>query len=180
MVETVTAARPYAKAVFELARKSGNYAGWSEKLTLLKSVVADSTVSAALDDPANTAADRAALVEKIAGDRIEADGVNVVRLLAENNRLPLMGEVSSIYEDLRANEEGTLEATVISAMALDDTYRAKLTEALERRFQKKVKILEEVDESLIGGAIIRAGDTVIDGSINGRLSQLGSSLSARQ
>ncbi len=179
MVETVTAARPYAKAVFELARSSGNYDAWSEKMALLKTVVADPAVSAALDDPSNTAADRAALVEKIVGDKIGPEGNNMVRLLAENNRLPLMGEVGEIYEDLRANEEGLLEATVVSAMTLDDNYRAKLTQALERRFNKKVRIIEEVDESLIGGAIIRAGDTVIDGSIQGRLEQLGSSLSAR-
>ena len=179
MVETVTAARPYAKAVFELARNSGNFDAWSEKMTLLKAVVADPAVSAALDDPASTAADRAALVEKVVGDKLGAEGNNMVRLLAENNRLSLMDEVSTIYEDMRANEEGLLEATVVSAMALDDHYRAKLIEALERRFNKKVKIVEEVDESLIGGAIIRAGDTVIDGSINGRLQQLGSSLSAR-
>lgn len=179
MVETVTAARPYAKAVFELARNGGNYDAWSEKMTLLKAVVADPAVSAALDDPSNTAGDRAALVEKVVGDKLGAEGNNMVRLLAENNRLNIVDEVSDIYEDLRANEEGLLEATVVTAMALDDNYRAKLTQALERRFNKKVKIVEQVDESLIGGAIIRAGDTVIDGSIDGRLKQLGSSLSAR-
>ncbi len=179
MVETVTAARPYAKAVFELARNSGNYDAWSERLTLLKSVVADAGVAAALDDPSNTSSDRASLVEKIIGDKLDAEGVNMVRLLAENNRLSLVSEVGEIYEHLRADEEGTLEATVITAMALDDNYRSKLTEALQKRFDKNVKIVEEIDESLIGGAIIRAGDTVIDGSVKGRLSQLGSSLSAR-
>ncbi len=179
MVETVTAARPYAKAVFELARSGGNYDAWSEKMSLLKAVVSDPALSTALDNPANTAADKAAMVEKVLGDKLGPEGNNMVRLMAENNRLSLVNEVCDIYEDLRANEEGLLEATVVSAMALDDTYRAKLTEALERRFNKKVRITEEVDESLIGGAIIRAGDTVIDGSINGRLQQLGSSLSAR-
>ncbi len=179
MVETVTAARPYAKAVFELARNSGNYDAWSERLSLLKAVVADPALATALDDPSNTSADRALLVEKIVGDKLDAEGVNMVRLLAENNRLSLVSEVGDIYENLRADEEGTLEATVITAMALDDNYRSKLTEALQRRFDKKVKIVEEIDDSLIGGAIIRAGDIVIDGSVKGRLSQLGSSLSAR-
>ena len=179
MVETVTAARPYAKAVFELARNSGNYEAWSQRLSLLKAVVADPAVSVALDDPSNTSADRASLVEKIVGDKLDAEGVNMVRLLAENNRLSLLGEVGEIYEHLRADEEGTLEATVITAMALDDNYRNKIAEALQRRFDKKVNIIEEIDDSLIGGAIIRAGDIVIDGSVKGRLSQLGSSLSAR-
>ena len=179
MVETVTAARPYAKAVFELARNSGNYDAWSQRLSLLKAVVADPAVAVALDDPSNTSADRASLVEKIVGDKLDAEGVNMVRLLAENNRLSLLSEVGEIYEHLRADEEGTLEATVITAMALDDNYRNKIAEALQRRFDKKVNIIEEIDDSLIGGAIIRAGDIVIDGSVKGRLSQLGSSLSAR-
>ena len=178
MSENVTAARPYAKAIFELAKKSGNYGDWSERLVFLNAVVVEPNVAAALDNPSSTASDRAALVEKIAGDRLDAESVNMVRLLAENNRLPLMGDIGEIYETLRADEEGVLEASVVSAMALDDTYRAKLAEALQRKFNKKINIVESVDASLIGGAIIRAGDVVIDGSIKGRLAQLNSSLSA--
>ncbi len=179
MSENVTAARPYAKAIFELAKKSGNYGPWSERLVFLKAVVSDSSVAAALDDPNNTASDRSGVVEKIAGDRLDAEGVNMVRLLAENNRLPLMGEIGAMYEELRAEDEGVLEASVVTAMALDDTYKAKLADALQRKFNKKINIVESVDESLIGGAIIRAGDVVIDGSIKGRLAQLNSNLSAR-
>ena len=179
MSENVTAARPYAKAIFELAKKSGNYDAWSERLVFLKAVVADPNVGTALDNPANTASDRSNLVEKIAGDQLDTESANMVRLLAENNRLPLMGEIGELYEALRADEEGILEAKVVSAMALDDNYRAKLADALQRKFNKKINIVESVDASLIGGAIIRAGDVVIDGSIKGRLAQLNSNLSAR-
>jgi len=176
MSENVTAARPYAKAIFELARQGSNFDAWSERLSFLRAVVADGDVANALDNPANTAADRAALIEKIAGDKLGAEGGNMVRLLAENDRLALMPEVSDIYEELRADEEGVLEASVVTAIALDDNYRNKLTEALQRKFNKKINIVESIDESLIGGAIIRAGDVVIDGSVRGRLSQLGSNL----
>ncbi len=179
MSENVTAARPYAKAAFELAKKTGNYDAWSERLLFLKAIVADKNVAAMLDDPENTATDRATLIDKVAGDRLDAESANMVRLLAENNRLPLMGDIGELYEVLRADEEGILEAQVVSAMALDEHYKMKLAEALQRKFNKKINIVESVDASLIGGAIIRAGDVVIDGSIKGRLAQLNTSLSAR-
>ena len=103
----------------------------------------------------------------------------MVSLLAENNRLSLVGDIGGIYEELRAEEEGVLDANVTTAMALDDNYRAKLSEALQRKFNKRINIIETVDDSLIGGAIVRAGDVVIDGSVKGRLAQLNSNLSNR-
>jgi len=179
MSENVTAARPYAKAAFELAKKGGNYDSWSDRLAFLSAVVSDKSVAAALDDPANTAADRAELVKKIAGDRLDPESTNMVSLLSENNRLSLMGEIGEMYEELRAEEEGVLDANVTSAMALDDNYKSKLAEALQRKFNKKINIIETIDDSLIGGAIVRAGDVVIDGSIKGRLAQLNSNLGSR-
>ena len=178
MSEQVTAARPYAKAVFELAKKSGNFDDWSERLKFLTSVVANDDVARALDQPDTTAAQRAGLVERVAGDRLDAEGVNTVRLLAENGRLGLMGSISELFDDYRARDEGVLEATVISAQPLDDIYRGRLAESLQRKFNKRINIVNTVDESLIGGAIIRAGDVVIDGSVKGKLEQLNSNLGA--
>ena len=177
MSELVTAARPYAKAIFEIAKKSNSYDAWSERLKFLAAVVGNDEVAAALDQPNSTAAQRAELVQGIAGDRLDADGANMVRLLAENGRLGLLDSISDLYDDYRALDEGVLEATVISAQALDDTYKSRLAEALEKKFNKKINIVNTVDESLIGGALIRAGDVVIDGSVKGKLQQLGQSLS---
>ena len=89
-----------------------------------------------------------------------------------------MESIATLFDEYRAEDEGTLQATVISAMALDDNYRAKLASSLERKFNKKINIVNTIDESLIGGAIIRAGDVVIDGSVKGKLEQLGSNLGA--
>ena len=178
MSENVTAARPYAKAIFELAKKGASFDVWSERLKFLSVVVADKNVATVLDQPNSTAAERSALIEKIAGDKLDGEAVNTVRLLAENGRLGSMDAISTLFDEYRANDEGTLEATVISAQALDDTYRDKLAQSLERKFNKKINIVNTIDESLIGGAIIRAGDVVIDGSVKGKLSQLGSNLSA--
>ena len=178
MSENVTAARPYAKAIFELAKKGASFDVWSERLKFLSVVVADKNVATVLDQPNSTAAERSALIEKIAGDKLDGEAVNTVRLLAENGRLGSMDAISTLFDEYRASDEGTLEATVISAQALDDTYRDKLAQSLERKVNKKINIVNTIDESLIGGAIIRAGDVVIDGSVKGKLSQLGSNLSA--
>ncbi len=178
MSDDVTTARPYAKAIFQLAKQGSNFDVWSERLKFLSAVVADKNVAQALQDPNSTATARASLIEKIAGDKLDGEAVNMIRLLAENGRLGSMSSISSLYDDYRAQDEGTLEAEVISAIALDDNYRAKLSESLQRKFNKKVNIVNTIDESLIAGAIIRAGDVVIDGSVKGKLAQLGGNLSA--
>lgn len=178
MSDDVTAARPYAKAIFQLAKQGSNFDVWSERLKFLSAVVADKNVAQALEQPNSMASERASMIEKIAGDRLDPESVNMVRLLAENDRLSSMRSISSLYDEYRAQDEGTLEAEVISAIALDDNYRAKLSESLERKFNKKIHIVNTVDESLIAGAIIRAGDVVIDGSVKGKLEQLGNNLSA--
>ncbi len=178
MSDDVTTARPYAKAIFELAKKGSNFDVWSERLKFLSAVVADKNVAAALEQPNSTASARAGMIEKIASDKLDAESINMVRLLAENGRLGSMSSIASLYDDYRAQDEGTLEANVVSAIELDDNYRSKLANALERKFNKKIHIVNTVDESLIGGAIIRAGDVVIDGSVKGKLAQLGNNLSA--
>lgn len=178
MSDDVTAARPYAKAIFQLAKQGSNFDVWSERLKFLSAVVADKNVAQALEQPNSIASERASMIEKIAGDRLDPESVNMVRLLAENGRLSSMSSISSLYDEYRAQDEGTLQAEVISAIKLDDNYRAKLSESLERKFNKKIHIVNTVDESLIAGAIIRAGDVVIDGSVKGKLSQLGNNLSA--
>ena len=178
MSEQVTAARPYAKAIFELAKKGSNYDVWSDRLKFLSGVVADKNVAAALVQPDSTSADRAGMIEKIAADKLDAESTNMVRLLAENGRLVSMPSISNLYEEYRAKDEGTLEAHVTSAIELDDNYRNKLSDALAKKFDKKINIVNTVDESLIAGAIITAGDVVIDGSVKGKLAQLGNNLGA--
>jgi len=176
MSEQVTAARPYAKAIFELAKKGSNFDVWSDRLKFLSGVVTDKNVAKSLEQPDSTAAERAKLIETIAADRLDAESTNMVRLLSENGRLGSMPAISGLYDEYRAKDEGTLEAHVTSAIELDDNYRQKLSDALARKFDKKINIVNTVDESLIAGAIIRAGDVVIDGSVKGKLAQLGNNL----
>ncbi len=178
MADFTTAARPYAKAVFELAQEGGKFDDWSSRLTALASIVDHPDMRQHLDAPNLTHQDRASIVEKVAGDVLDDGGRNFVRLLSENNRLPLMADIQGIFEELRAEAEGEIEADVTTAFELTDAQREKMTAALSKKLDRKVRIVSTVDSSLIGGAIIKAGDLVIDGSVKGRLEKMTNSLAS--
>jgi F-type H+-transporting ATPase subunit delta len=172
MSELTTAARPYARAVFELARDSKSFDIWSERLQLLSAVVTDSTVVKLLDSPKMTFQEKAQLIEKVSSDYLDDKGQNFVRVLAENDRLILLKDIYKLYEQYRAESEGSIEASVVSAIELNEEQTQALVKALSKRLERKVKIVNTTDSSLIAGAIIRAGDLVIDGSVKGKLQNL--------
>ena len=172
MADFRTAARPYAKAVFEMARESGNYDTWSERVDFLAAAVESPELSSMLNTPNITHQQKSELIEKVAGDRLDDQGRNFVRLLAENNRLDLLPDVAGIYDGLKMEAEGEIEASVTSAFELTSAQSDKIANALAARLNRKVKIVSTVDSDLLGGAIIRAGDLVIDGSVKGRLEKM--------
>lgn len=173
MADFTTAARPYAKAVFEIARDGGKFEDWSNRLAVLGAIVGHPEMQERLDAPNLTQADAARMVETVASDVVnDDDSRNFVKLLAENNRMKMLPDIGGIYEELRAEAEGEIEANVVSAFELTDEQRDKMATALSKRLDRKVRIVSSVDESLIGGAIIRAGDLVIDGSVKGRLDKM--------
>ncbi len=173
MADFTTAARPYAKAVFEIARDGGKFEDWSNRLSVLGAIVGHPEMQERLDAPNLTQADAARMVETVASDVVnDDDSRNFVKLLAENNRMKMLPDIGGIYEELRAEAEGEIEANVVSAFELTDEQRDKMATALSKRLDRKVRIVSSVDESLIGGAIIRAGDLVIDGSVKGRLDKM--------
>lgn len=178
MAETTTVARPYAQAVFEIARAQKDaLASWADMLELLAAVASDGAVRPLLGSPRLTAERKAELIIDICGDRLNDGGRNLVRLLSANGRLPLLPEISAQYRQLRAELERTVEATLITAQPVDDAAREQIAAALGKRLQRKVSLSTEVDEDLIGGAVVRAGDLVIDGSVKGRLERLTGALS---
>lgn len=169
-------ARPYARAAFALAQEAGDLAGWSERLALLAAVAGDARVAERLRAPRITRAERGRLVLDICGDRLDDGARNLVRLLAENGRLQLLEEIAAQYEALRAQAEGRLDAHVTSARELTQAQQKAIAESLSKRLEREIRLHCDVDESLIGGAVIRAGDLVIDGSLKGRLQRLASRL----
>lgn len=173
MADFTTAARPYAKAVFEIARESGKFDDWSNRLAVLGAIVGHPEMQTRLDAPNLTQEDAARMVETVASDVVnDNDSRNFIKLLAENNRMKMLGDISGLYEELRSEAEGEIEANVTSAFELTDAQRDKMAQALSKRLDRKVRIVSTVDTDLIGGAIIRAGDLVIDGSVKGRLEKM--------
>ena len=172
MAELSTLARPYAKAVFELARDTSRFGDWSTVLRGLADAVRDPAVAAAIGHPAIGKGPLSqALVEAIGG-QIGADGSNLLRLLIDNGRLKLAPAIASEYEALRAEAESVIDVEITTASAVAPAQLTALADAIARRLSRKVNVTAQVDESLIGGAVIRAGDLVIDGSSIGELERL--------
>src|SRR5487761_306278 len=178
MADKSTIARPYAKAAFEEARARGRLGPWSEALRTAAAVVGDPRVEALLGNPRVTPEELAALVSEIAGPQLDEEGRNFVRALADNRRLALLPEVSARFDELKSAAEGIIDVTVTSAAPLDDSQQRKLASALERRLGRSVRLQCATDAALIGGAVLRAGDLVIDGSLRGRLERIGYELTA--
>ncbi|MEE9303489.1 MAG: F0F1 ATP synthase subunit delta [Thiotrichaceae bacterium] len=172
MSELTTTARPYAKAVFELANDAGKLTEWSDELAFLGTVVSHDDVRALLDNPNMTGSVAANAVIEISGDHLDDGGKNLVKQLAEFDRLEVLPEISVLFEALKDEAEDVVEAVVTSAQELSDDEKKSIATALKKRLGRDVKITEIIDESIMGGAIIRAGDLVIDGSIQGRLKNI--------
>lgn len=169
MSELTTTARPYARAVFELANENKTLADWSASLAFMGAVSANDDVRAVLDNPKLTRQDTADVFVQLCDNRLDDKAINLVKQLADNSRLSILPEIASLYEVLKDDAEGAIEALVTSAKKLTKKEQEAIAKALKKRLGRDVKITAKVDQSILGGAIIRAGDLVIDGSIQGRL-----------
>lgn len=172
MAEKATIARPYAKAAFESARQHNAFERWSQVLATASSVVQDERVARLLSSPRVTSEQMSGLIGDIAGGALDERSRNFLATLASNRRLALLPEISAMFEALRAEAENTADVQVISAVQLNDAQKQRLAAALKQRLKREVRLHCEVDGSLIGGAIVRAGDFVIDGSLKARLDRL--------
>ena len=176
MAERATIARPYAKAAFQYAQDAKAFADWSQGLKAAAAIVADPRVAALTKSPQTSQDDLVSIISDVAGDKLNPGMRNFVRVLAENHRLLLLPEIAAHYEELRADVENTIDVEVISAVALSGAQADKLSQALSTRLKRKVRMQNSVDATLLGGAVVRAGDLVIDGSLKGRLQRLATEL----
>jgi F-type H+-transporting ATPase subunit delta len=174
MSQDITLARPYARAVFKLAREQQRLPQWSKLLGWTAHAVADPSMQSLLGNPAVTPA---SLVELVVppGD-VDPLFQQFLSVLADNRRLAVLPEISGLFEAMRADEERIVRATITSATPLGDEELAKLRASLVKRFGREVEVSTAVDPSLIGGAVIDAGDVVIDGSLRNKLERLGAAL----
>jgi F-type H+-transporting ATPase subunit delta len=178
VAERATVARPYAKAAFETALPARAFAPWSAGLGVAAEIVGDARVTELIKNPEVPTADLAAFIIGVAGAKLDAHVQNFVRVLAENHRLLLLPEILAHFEVMRAEVENTVDVEVISAVKLDQAQADKIAGALNTRLKRRVNLRNSVDASLLGGAVIHAGDLVIDGSLKGRLQRLRTELTS--
>ena len=176
MAELSTLARPYARAAFEYAAQADELKSWSESLATAGSVAQQPDVVKLLSSPSYTAQQQAATLIELCGDALDQKGQNFLSVLSENHRLQLLPEISLQFDILKANREKAVDVELVAAQELDAEQQQKLGDALSAKLERKVNMQVSLDKSLLGGAVIRAGDTVIDGSIRGRLAKLAESL----
>jgi F-type H+-transporting ATPase subunit delta len=172
MADRLTIARPYARAAFAAARLDERLGPWSESLRLAAQVVRDPRVEALLGNPRVTPEELAKLLIGIAAGRLGAHGENFVRTLAANRRLGYLPEISTLFDELKDSAQRVADVTVTSATALAEAQQRELAGALEKRLKRTVRLHCGIDPALIGGAVLRAGDLVIDGSLRTRLERI--------
>ncbi len=172
MAEKSTIARPYAEAIFSLAKEQSELKSWSGMLSDVATVAENETMKAVISNTNVGKSQLADLVLDICGSELSDQGKNLIRLLAENRRLSLLGEIAAQYEVLRAEEEKTIEAEVVSAFEVSDAQQKQIAEKLKARLGREVTLSCRVDQSLLGGVVIKAGDLVIDGSTIGQIRKL--------
>jgi F-type H+-transporting ATPase subunit delta len=172
MAEVVTIARPYAVAVYRLAKEKSALPKWSEMLAFVSAVAADAQMRAVIENPKLASADVERLFLSVCSGKLDDSGVNLIKLLVEYDRLAILPEIAAIFEELKAQDEGTLDAEITAATKLDEAQVKTLVSQLQARFGKKIEASVKVDPEIIGGIKIVVGDTVIDASVRGRLQEL--------
>lgn len=176
MADNASTARPYAKAVFDLARESDAYVTWGGSLKKLAAISQDADFSALVNDPKISEDQLTGLLKELLEGELPEGGDNFLNLLVKNDRISVLSDIEQQFAELVAKAQASVNAQVITALALNEEQKSSLASALEKRLGLKVILEETVDTKLVGGAIIKAGDLVIDGSAKGRIEKLTSAL----
>ncbi len=178
MAELTTLARPYAKAAFESADAAGDLQKWSDMLALAAAVAQQDGMIKVLVAPGLTADQKAQAFVDVCGEDLDNRAVNLIRTLADNQRLALLPQIQQLFEQHKAQREQSVDVVVTTAYELSGELQDKLAKALSAKLNRVVTLSASVDKSLLGGALIRAGDTVIDGSVRGRLAKLAEAMNS--
>ena len=176
MAEVITLARPYAQAIYSLAKETDALNAWSEALAFLKSVANDATFQATVSAPDIQLTDVEDLFLSICSDQVTEEVRNFIRLLVRNGRLSVLDDVAKQYESLKADDEGVVSAIIKSAFDLDETQVRAITEILSKKLEKKISPSVTTDPNLIGGIKVYVGDKVWDASVRGRLQHMAATL----
>jgi len=176
MAELTTLARPYAKAAFEFAQAANQLQSWYEALEVSAAVAAQEQVKKALAASALSAQQKASVFVQVCGDQLDEKQQNFIRTLASNKRLALLPYIKELFARMKAQQEKTIDVEVTAAYELPVDLINKLAQALSAKLDRNVSVHSSVNKSLLGGVVIHTGDTVIDGSVRGRLAKLAEAL----
>ncbi|WP_133468762.1 F0F1 ATP synthase subunit delta [Paraglaciecola marina] len=177
MSELTTIARPYAQAAFDYAVENKTIAQWQEMLFFAAEVSKDETVKELLTG--SVAADKLSeIFIGVCGEQLDLHGQNLIKVLAENRRLQALPDISVLFNQLKADFEKEIDVEITSAVELDESQQTAIGASLEKRLARKVKLNCSVDPELVAGVLIKAGDTVIDGSLRSKLNRLSDALQA--
>jgi len=174
--ELTTAARPYARAAFAYASENSAVEQWAEMLSICAAVADDASMKTALDQPGLNHLQKGELFNDVCSEKINDQCKNFVKMLAENDRIALLPDIAVLFHHYQSEAEGAVDAVLVSALEVNEEQVKAIAASLKKRLGKEVSLTTQLDESLIGGAIIRAGDMVIDGSVRGRLEKLSNNL----
>lgn len=169
MAEALTIARPYAEAVFRLAKAGNTLPAWSNMLQFAAVVAGDERIRVLLSNPEVSNKRLGELLLGICGDKLSNEGRNFILLLVENKRVEVLPQVSDLFEQLKSQHEGVLEAKVSSAFAMTNLQLKDLVVGLESKFKRKIEAKVNVNPELIGGVKVEIGDEVFDASVRGKL-----------
>lgn len=172
MAELVTIARPYAEAIFSLAKEQNVLSQWSAMFELLVAVVTNEDVKPLLNNPNVNRPEVIDLIKQICKDKLNPEGINLLQVLSENGRLNLLPEIRQLFEQLKAVHEGSREVEIRSAFPLNEEQTKLIVSKLEDRFKCKISPHVVVDADLIGGVIIQVGDEVYDASVRSKLQHM--------
>ena len=175
MSEPLTLARPYARAVFESAHAHNALGAWSNHLAFASQAMADARVRAIVGDPR---LGHAELIGLLLPPELATNSpfAAFLGLLVENRRVDLLADIAAQFEQYKRESERVLQVTLRSAHELAATQAEAIKAALKIRFGREIDMRQRIDPSVIGGAVIDAGDVVIDGSVRGRLARLENAL----
>ena len=178
MAELTTLARPYAKAAFAHALAAGALDAWARALATASAVATDERAAQLLGSPGYTAARKAEALIDVCGDDLVADARNFIRVLADNRRLALLPQIHALFLALKTQQEKAVELQVTSAYEITPEQADRLARAMGEKLRREVRVSTAVDAGLIGGAVIRTEDLVIDGSVRGRLAKLSEAMNS--
>jgi F-type H+-transporting ATPase subunit delta len=174
--ESITIARPYADAVFSRAKESDTLEQWSQALELLGAVMGNAAMADVVGNPNISKQQLTEMILEIGGEQFSGEAENLVRLLVENSRLVIAPQIAALFEERKNAERGVLEVELVSAYAIDEDQKQALAETLKAKLGSDINMTTSEDPELIGGMRIRAGDLVIDGSVQGQLTKLANEL----